>query len=335
MLKIIIATGIYPPDIGGPAQYAKNLFEEFKRRGYEVKVLHYKIEKKLPTGIRHFVYFLRLIFNLSGRNLIISLDTFSTGLPSAIIAKIFGKKIILRIGGDFLWESYIERTGELTTLPFFYEAKVGLSIKEKLIYFLTKFVLKNCSALVFSTEWQKEIFKKAYGISPKKCYIVENFYGEKIANFEPKEKNFIWAGRPLRLKNLEMLKIAFDEAMERNQDIRIEMITGLPYHQFIEKLKNCYAAILPSLSEVSPNFILDAIRVNKPFILTKETGFYEKLKDIGIFTNPLDKEEIKNKILFLAEENNYREYKKRVESFNIKHSWQDIANEILNIWAEN
>jgi len=31
-MKILIATGIYPPDIGGPAKYAKSLAEELESR---------------------------------------------------------------------------------------------------------------------------------------------------------------------------------------------------------------------------------------------------------------------------------------------------------------
>lgn len=31
--KVVIATGIYPPDIGGPALYAKHLKEEFSKGG--------------------------------------------------------------------------------------------------------------------------------------------------------------------------------------------------------------------------------------------------------------------------------------------------------------
>ena len=47
MSKILICTGIYPPRIGGPAQYAKEVKEELERRGNIVKVLTYKLEYKL------------------------------------------------------------------------------------------------------------------------------------------------------------------------------------------------------------------------------------------------------------------------------------------------
>ena len=62
MKNILIVTGIYPPDIGGPARYAKNLKQAFEGQGHTVGVKTYGIEKYLPTGIRHFLFFLKNLF---------------------------------------------------------------------------------------------------------------------------------------------------------------------------------------------------------------------------------------------------------------------------------
>ena len=55
-MKILIATGIYPPDIGGPATYSKLLKEELSKRGLKVDILTYGpagISRKIPKGLRH------------------------------------------------------------------------------------------------------------------------------------------------------------------------------------------------------------------------------------------------------------------------------------------
>lgn len=335
-MKILILTGIFPPDIGGAAEYAKNLREEFLARGYKVGTIFYKIERKIPIVARHFFYFFRVVFNIRETDLMIALDTLSVGLPSLIAAIIFRKKIIVRASGDFLWESYVERTDNLITLRQFYKHKQNFSLKEKLIFFLTKFILNKFSAVFFTTEWQRNIFKKPYTLEKaeqrKKIYVIENFYGTKIQDLGFREKNFLWAGRTLKLKNLEILKSAFDEAKKENNFLKLEISEEISHGELIKKIQSCYAIILPSLSDVSPNFILDAIRANKPFILTKETGLNEKLKDIGIFTDPLSKEDLKDKILFLAENDNYNSYKNKISSFAFFHSWRQIADEILTIY---
>lgn len=333
-MKILIATGIFPPDIGGAAYYAENLAKEFVCRNNDVKIVTYRLEKKLPIGFRHCFYFFKLILRIPWVDLIVALDTFSVGLPAVIAAKIFKKKITIRVSGDFLWESYVERSGNLIPIRHFYEKMPKLSQKEKLIFWFTKFVLKNCSALVFTTAWQRDIFGKPYALDSSKNRIIENFYEEKIADLGFQEKNFLWAGRPLNLKNLKVLKAAFSEAQKENGSIKLEISEKVSQEDLFKKIQTCYAVILPSISDVSPNFAIDAIRAGKPFILTRETGLYERLKDVGIFIDPLDKDDIKKKILFLTVDNNYNEYKKRIGVFNFTHSWRQIADEFLDIYAD-
>jgi len=329
--KILIATGIYPPDVGGPAKYAKNLQEEFSRMGHKVTVVKYGVEKKLPTGARHLWYFFRVFSALWGVDYVFALDTFSVGLPVSLAAKICRKKIAIRVGGDFLWESYAQRTGSRITLAEFYKKKPNLSFKEKVIFSFTKFALNGAVRVVFSTNWQKEISASPYELDSAKCSVIENFYGEKEIGNKSVKKNFLYAGRLIKIKSLEALEKAFEKVKKENSELELDIISGLGHDELMRKIRDCYAVVLPSLSEVSPNFILEAIRFNKPFILTRENGLYEKLKDIGVFVNPLDEGDIAQKILFLAEGQNYEAQKKKVENFNFAHSWQEIASEFLNV----
>ena len=57
-MKIVLATGIYPPEIGGPATYARILEEEMPRRGIEVTVYPFRAVRHLPRIVRHVAYFL-------------------------------------------------------------------------------------------------------------------------------------------------------------------------------------------------------------------------------------------------------------------------------------
>ena len=85
-MKILIATGIYPPDIGGPAQYAKKIETVWSNQGHTVKVLSFRFERKLPTVIRHLWYAFRLFFQMIGSDMVIALDTFSAGVPAVFVA---------------------------------------------------------------------------------------------------------------------------------------------------------------------------------------------------------------------------------------------------------
>lgn len=333
-MKILICTGIYPPDIGGPAKYAENLAAEFLSRGHNVKVLAYCLEKKLPVGIRHCFYFFRTVFNLWKSDLIICLDMLSAGFPAILAGKIFSKKTILRIGGDFLWETHVEKTGNLAGIKDFYKMRPHLSLKFKIIAFLQKFALKNASALAFNSNWQKEFFEKVYGLDSKKNFVIENFYPVKSGGAEARKKNFLFAGRKIKFKNLELLEEVFEELKKEGSAAKLEIIDNLSREELQEKIKNSYALIIASISDFVPNFIIEGLSANKPFILTKECGLTDKLASLGVFIAPFDKQDIKRAVLLLMNNDDYNKYKQKIAGFNFTHSWQEIADEILDIYKK-
>lgn len=332
-MNIVIATGLLRNDVGGPAQYAQHLYDEFRKRGHKVTLCYYAQERKMPLGVRHFFYFTRLLRIIFKADVIFALDTMSVGLPAVLAGVIARKKAVLRIGGDFLWESHVERVRERIIFPDFYKnfSLSRLNVKEKAIYWLSGFVLRNASVCAFNSAWQKNIFARHYGLDEKKCVVVENYFPSKRESERTKRINFLWAGRGIFLKNTAMLEDAFADAKKIRTDIELDMITGMQHEELIEKMKKCYAVILPSLSEMSPNFIIDAMSMNKPFIITRYNGLYEKIKDKGLFIDPLDKEDITKKILMLADKKIYDDYSKRIEDFHYVRTWKEVADDFLNI----
>lgn len=327
-MRIFIATGIYPPAIGGPSQYAKNVKAEWKKKGHKVKVRTFRFEHHLPSGFRHLYYFLKIIPAVLWCDFVFALDTFSVGLPTVLAAKIFGKKVIIRTGGDFLWEQYVERTGQNVLFRNFYtQEKNNLSKKEKVIFNLTKWTLRNASKVVFSTEWQRGIFLQAYNLDIKDTAIIENYYGPKEGNFSPQNNIFVASSRNLVWKNLDTIKVVFNEIKSASL-----FLDNLQFDEFMNKIKNSYAIILVSLGDISPNLILDAIRYNKPFICTKEIGIFDRIKDVGIFVDPLDEKEIKDAVIKLLDKEEYEKWRQKIQNFNFTHTWEQIAQECLKIW---
>lgn len=328
--KIFIATGIYPPAIGGPAEYAKNIEEVWRQEGYEVTVKYFSFEHKLPSGLRHLYFLIRSFYSIWRADFILVLDTFSVAVPVAIGCRILNKKHTIRTGGDFLWESYVERTKKKVLLKNFYNTEItNFSIKENFVFKLTKWVLKNADKIIFSTEWQRNIWQVPYNIDISKTKVVENFYGEHISNDRYTSKTFIGATRDLVWKNIDTLKGVFNDQVIAGLGAKLDVSTS-NYVNFTQRIKESYAVVLVSLGDISPNMILDAIRYNKPFIITKEVGIYARIHDIAIFVDPLNIEEIKEKVLWLLDEQNYDNKVQKIQNFNFRHSWEQICNEILN-----
>lgn len=333
-MKILIATGIYPPQIGGPAQYAKNLKGAFEKMGHSVTIKTYGIENKLPTGLRHLLFFSKIIPSVLSADAVFILDTFSVGLPTVLSCIILGRIGIIRTGGDFLWEQYVERTGKKVLLRNFYSTDKGnLILKEKIIFWLTKWTLNNASKIIFSTTWQRDIFIKAYNLKIENTAIVENYYGPKESDFDFESKTFIASARNLVWKNFDILKDTFSKVKNTNPGI-VLFTENLPYPQFVKKMSKAYAVVLVSIGDISPNMILDAIRLNRPFICTKEVGIFERIKDAGIFVDPLNVKEIEEAILNLSSEDGYKKAKEKVKKFNFVHTWDDIAKEFIEVYKK-
>jgi glycosyltransferase involved in cell wall biosynthesis len=335
VISVCIATGIYPPELGGPAEYAKNLADIWKKRGYGVHVEVFSRFNSLPTGIRHIVYSMALLKSVWKSDFVFILDTFSAALPATVVAKLLGKKTILRTGGDFLWEGYVERTGDLTLLKDFYNTCLpNLSFKERIVFRIIKFILNTVDVVVWSTLWQKNIFMQPYELQGRKHKIIENYYGEKFAPTEAQNKNFVAGTRVLKWKNIPVLEEVFvdGEVVLSGAQLDLERVT---HDAFLEKIKQSYAVIISSLGDISPNTILDAIRCDKPFIVTKETGLYDRIKPIALFVDPKSIKDIREKVLWLANDKNYEIQCKKVQDFTFTHTWEEIAHETPCYYSNN
>lgn len=331
-MKILIATGIYPPEIGGPAQYAYNLEKVWTNSGHSVSVQVFSKFNYLPTGIRHLAFFYKIIPNVLTSDFILVLDTYSAALPVLLASIIFRKKIIIRTGGDFLWETYVERTGDLVLLRDFYETRLGkLSLKEKVIFNLTRGILQGANAIIWSTEWQKNIFTQPYNLFKSKHFIVENNYSSHLKSYEPTKKNFIASTRKLKWKNIDALKRVFsrDDVIASGAVLEIDPVE---HSKFMDVISGSYAVIIASLGDISPNTILDAIKYEKPFIVTEETGLTSRINNVSIFINPKDEDDIAKKIIWLCNDENYKIQKQKIEAFQFTHTWEQIAEEYLDIY---
>lgn len=165
-MKILITTGLSSGDMGGPAQYGFRLKEEFEKLGHKVKIAQYSsIESAL----------FKILPKVLWSDKIIALDTFSVGVPSVLVAKLFGREVTVRIGGDFLWESYVQRTGERISLRQFNANIPSLNFKEKCIFYFTRLLTRVAPNLAFNTEWQRDIWQRTYGISHAKLSVVKNY----------------------------------------------------------------------------------------------------------------------------------------------------------------
>lgn len=369
MNKILLATGIFPPDIGGPALYSQKLGEEFSGMGFGVRIITYGnkfiksdaysvtgVSRIWPFGIRQLTYFLKLLNQARKSDAILAFDSLGAGLPAVIAGKIFGKKVIMRLGGDFLWEKFVESGGGKTILSEFYEKKLYKDFS--LLYRLINFTLRQASVVVFTTEFQRDLFASHYGLNQDKVSVISNVFekgGGKPPVYGNNPKIILWAGRFLKLKNLDFLLEVFKRLMVHNKNLILELIGDGPEKRQItkavklegltekvrisgnlsesalkERINSSYFCILPSLSEVSPNFALHCLSLNKPVILTEETGLKEQFPGL-MYADPKKEDSFFTATLRLLDKNVYDNYQKFISDIHYQKTWQDLAGEYLKL----
>ena len=329
-MRILVATGIYPPAVGGPSYYAKGLVEALALLGHEAKPVTFGPLLRYPTGIRHLLFFLQLLKYMFWADRVIALDTVSVAVPVAVATSIFRTPFVVRTGGDFVWEQYLERTGELFPLKDFYTKTRTFSRKEKLLLRATSYVVRRASLIIFSTQMQKDIWVAAYHIDTTKARIIGNAVETELPSVEPTKKNFLWYVRNTAFKNSARLHEAFNEAKQRYPEIILEE-GQVPQKELFLSMQSCYAVILPSLTDISPNYIVDALRFRKPFIMDMYSGMAEQFKPYGTLVDPESVEDIVRAIENLASEEGYRKALEKVRTFSQVRTYKEIAKEFVTL----
>ncbi|GEM_PF-451651 len=117
-MNILLATGIYPPESGGPATYTRDMAHALVLRGHVVRVISYgeiqgagdesffvtRVSRRGGIFVRYARYTWALFCAARKADLIFVQGAVSEGLPATLVAKLLGKKMVMRIPGDYAWE---------------------------------------------------------------------------------------------------------------------------------------------------------------------------------------------------------------------------------------
>ncbi len=153
--RILVATGLYPPEIGGPATHTVLMERLLPAEGCAVQVLPFSAVRHLPVGIRHAVYFLRLIPRAVRADIIFAQDTVSVGVPARLAALVTRRTFVVRVPGDHVWEQARQRfgyTGSLDVFPLYPRTPYLLFLRR-----LQFWVVRTAGVVIVPSEYLKKI----------------------------------------------------------------------------------------------------------------------------------------------------------------------------------
>lgn len=334
--KILIVTPLYPPDMGGPATYAHELLKTMKERGMEVDSITFTKFLRYPSGIRHVIFCIQVYKKMRDVDTVIVLDTVSVAIPTVCASLLRKRKLIIRIGGDFVWERFIERTKKKVLLSQFYISNQPLNIKEKILIGIQQmFVLARADIIVFSTAWQRELWKKPYRLSAHKTRVIENAYGEIRKNRDEQQKtggdDVVWIGRDIILKNVDILDHAMEKIQKEFPHVSYKKYSGITHEEVMRVLKNARMLVIPSISEVSPNLALEALQSGVPVLLTKDCGLNEVLGDSVVWIDSLQEGDVHEQIKRLLNADAYTLVQAKAREFTSDRTYRQIVDEFLSL----
>lgn len=172
-MRILITTGLFPPDIGGPATYSKFLADKLPSYGHSVSVLPFREVRKYWPIIRHIVFFVSVLRRGHNADALYAQDTMSVGLPTALANVFLRKKFLVRVPGDHVWEQGTARfnvSESLEEFPLFSWRWHPYLI---LLRALQRFVTAQADALIVPSKYMERIVK-TWPVDKKKVVLIYN-----------------------------------------------------------------------------------------------------------------------------------------------------------------
>ena len=112
---------------------------------------------------------------------------------------------------------------------------------------------------------------------------------------------------------------------------RVFIESKLSGDDLAKRMAEAYLAIWPSLTDVSPNSMLEALSVNVPVISSTEIGF-DWLKDKIKMFDPRDVADISKSINSLLEQQEYIKYQAIINSINYDYDYTQAAKDTMKFF---
>lgn len=252
MQKILIATGIFPSDIGGPATYGKIIANILVEHGLNVRVITYgsgnstkekfpvsRISRSIPKGLRHLIYFLRLFFLIRRSDAVLALNAVSAGWPALIWSRIFKKKFIVRIVGDYAWEMAVAKGKTSLLIDDFQK-----SSNRGFLHSIQTRTCKKADRIIVPSEYLKKMVME-WGIEENKITVVYNAVDFKKSDLSKEEARkkigisgniILSSGRLVPWKGFRMLIKIMPKLQEISQFFRLVIVGDGPEKKNLEQM---------------------------------------------------------------------------------------------------
>jgi glycosyltransferase involved in cell wall biosynthesis len=325
-VKVLVVSGIWPPDVGGPASHAPEVAAFLRSRGHEVEAVitadaaparedyevHW-VDRALPPGVRH-AQAVRLIVERANEADVV----YTTGMfgRSSLGALISGTPFVVKLTADpayerarrwNLWRGSLEGFQDFappTTLP---------------LRLARDWDARRAAHVVTPSAYLREL-AIGWGVPAERATVLPNpapsVEGVRPRDVIRRELGFeaptlVFAGRLTAQKQLDVgieaarragiaLAIAGDgpDRAELERLGHARFLGPRPRRQVLELFRAGDASLLSSAWENFPHTVVEALAVGTPVIATRTGGVAEVVHDAenGLLVEPGDVEALTDAI---------------------------------------
>ncbi len=316
-MKVLIVSGIWPPDVGGPASHAPEVARFLVARGHHVTVVitasttprpeaypvHYT-PRRIPVGLRHLHSLLLITRHAKRAEVVYSTGMFGrSGIGSAIARR----PIVIKLTGDPAFERLRAR-GVVQGDVDEFQREQGGSISTRALRYLRDGVARRASHVFTPSSYLRDLVV-SWGVSPDHVSVMPNpapdtrpsaSRDELRRRFGLQGNALVFAGRLTAQKSLPLmldaiarvdgvsLLIAGDgderdavaaEITRLGLGDRVRLLGSLSRESVIDLFGAADATVLSSSWENFPHTVVESLAVGTPVISTRAGGVAEVVVD--------------------------------------------------------
>jgi glycosyltransferase involved in cell wall biosynthesis len=315
-VRVLVLSGIWPPDVGGPASHAPDVARFLRSRGHSVEVVvtadtvpaetGYPVRftsRAKPPGVRH-AHSLLLIWRRALRADVL----YSTGMfgRSGIAAALSRRPLVVKLTGDPAFERLRARGAVGGDVDTFQQDSGGIAARG--LKLLRDRVLRHAAHVFTPSSWLRDLVI-GWGVDPARVSVMPNPtpFATPSAQREELRRRLglegpalAFAGRLTAQKSLGVLLAALAECpgvellvagdgdaretveagiVEHGLAERARLLGPLPRQEVLDLFAAADASVLSSTWENFPHGVVESLAVGTPVISTRAGGVAEVVED--------------------------------------------------------
>lgn len=307
-MKVLIATGIFPPDIGGPASYVPRLAAALTEKGDIVEVVTladraaieaeaahpfavHRIDRGLPRPLRMAATVRRIAHLARTADVILANGLY---LETALAATLARRPAVAKVVGDTIWER-ARHAGRGETLDVFQHA--ALPRRWRVMRMLQDAYIRAYDRVLAPSRYLARIVR-GWGVAEERIDVVYNAVPLPPSGHNAAPQfDIAGVGRLVPWKHFaELISVAAEngwsvrivgdgplrenlEAHAARCGAAVTFSGHLPQDEIADAIRSARVFVLNSSYEGLPHIVLEAMAAGVPVVATAAGGTPETIED--------------------------------------------------------